>query len=154
MADSRKTVAAQMSALIRGTFGCLDAASEAINDALGRRDGVVSKGTLSRRAHGHAGWPVDEVIALEDIAGRYPVTRMLARRLQRGDTVSGGSLYEFSGLASKEAGEAVAAALSAAESACSDSLSQAIAEADEAERALRRLRERLESVHRAAGGRA
>jgi hypothetical protein len=74
----RRTVNAAMQALIDGTFGCLDAAAETINARLG---GTVSKGTLSKRLSGQLGWPVEEVMALEDAAGRHPVTRMLARRL-------------------------------------------------------------------------
>ena len=122
MPDLRKLVNAQMAALIDGTFGCLDAAAETIN---ARTHGHVSKGTLSKRLSGQLGWPVEDVAALEDAAGRYPVSRMLARRMN--------------------AGEAISAALTAAQSADGD-LTQAIREANEAEAAMRRLREALEAA--------
>jgi len=139
----RRTVNAAMQALIDGTFGCLDAAAETINARLG---GTVSKGTLSKRLSGQLGWPVEEVMALEDAAGRHPVTRMLARRLATRERTAAASLVEASGEASNEAGEAICAALRAAQSADAGELATAIQEAAEGEQALRRLREALEAV--------
>ena len=141
MNDRRKLVNAQMAALIDGTFGCLDAAAETIN---ARTGGAVSKGTLSKRLSGKLGWPVEDVAALEDAAGRYPVSRMLARRMGAKGPTASACLYAASGVASKEAGEAISAALSAAQSADGDRTA-AIREATEAEAALRRLREALEA---------
>ena len=141
MGDLRRVVNAGVQALIDGTYGCLDAAAETIN---ARHGGAVSKGTLSKRLHGLHGWPVEDVMALEDAAGRYPVTRMLARRLDARRDSAAASLYAASGVASKEAGEAVSAALAAAQSADAGELAAAIQEAAEGEAALRRLREALE----------
>ncbi len=142
MTDLRKLVNAQMAALIDGTFGCLDAAAETIN---ARTGGSVSKGTLSKRLAGHLGWPVEDVAALEDAAARYPVSRMMARRMNAEGPTASACLYAASGVASKEAGEAISAALSAAQSADGD-LTEAIREAMEAEAAMRRLREALEAA--------
>ncbi|MFG6566699.1 hypothetical protein [Sulfitobacter sp. 1A13679] len=142
MPDLRKLVNAQMAALIDGTFGCLDAAAETIN---ARTHGHVSKGTLSKRLSGQLGWPVEDVAALEDAAGRYPVSRMLARRMNANGPTASACLYAASGVASKEAGEAISAALSAAQSVDGD-LTEAIREAIEAEAAMRRLREALEAA--------
>ena len=54
-----------MSALIDGTFGCLDAAAETINARLGSS---VSKGTLSKILSGQHQWPAVYIWALEDAA--------------------------------------------------------------------------------------
>lgn len=140
MTDARRMVAAQMAALIDGTFGCLDAAAEAINARLGR---AVCKGTISKRCAGQQGWPVDEVMALEDAAGRWPVTRMMARRLDvRGDSAAA-HLVAQAGVISKEAGEAVAAILAAQQSDCAQHASQAVVEIDQAISALRAARAKL-----------
>ncbi|MBY6160015.1 hypothetical protein KUV73_03985 [Mameliella alba] len=142
MADARRMVAAQMSALIDGTFGCLDAAAEALHARLGR---PVGKGTLSKRLAGQQGWPVDEVCALEDAAGRYPVTRMMARRLDaKGDTAAA-HLVVLAGDISRETGEAVAAILTAQQSDCAGDDASAIAEIDEAIEVLRQARAKLEA---------
>lgn len=142
MTDLRKLVNAQMAALIDGTFGCLDAAAETIN---ARTGGSVSKGTLSKRLSGHLGWPVEDVAALEDAAARYPVSRMMARRMNAEGPTASACLYAASGIASKEVGEAVAAALRTATSADEGERAEAIREAMEAEDAMRRLREALEA---------
>lgn len=125
MAD-RRTLTALMAALIDGTFGCLDAAAETINARWGHG---ASKGTLSKKLHEHLDWTVADVIALEDAAGRYPVTRMLARRLERaGAARAAASLLDHAGGISKEAGEAVAALLTAEQSADAGDRAQAIKE--------------------------
>lgn len=147
MTQTRRLINAAMQALIDGAYGCLDAAAETINARLGTS---ASKGTLSKRLAGQLGWTVEDVIALEDAAGRYPITRMMARRLDARGNTAAASLYAASGLASKEAGEAVSAALQAAQSADAGDLAAAIQEAAEGERALRRLREALE--HRVEAG--
>lgn len=146
MTDPRRLIRSTMSALIDGTYGCLDAAAEAINTRLHLS---VSKGTLSKRMSGQHGWPVDEIIALEDAAGSYPVTRLMVRRLQGRKDASEGCLYRQSGLASREAGEAIAAALNAARVAGGpavdpDDRAEAIREVTEAERAFAALRAQLE----------
>lgn len=143
MADPRRVVNAAMVALIDGSFGCLDAASETVNARLG---GSVGKGTLSKRLSGQLGWPVDEVIALEDAVGRHPVTKIMARRLAGRGPGAAASLFQFSGLASKEAGEAIHAALAAAQSADADDVAAALQEVQEAIDALVRLRDALEGI--------
>ena len=143
--DYRRTINAAMQALIDGTFACLDSAAETIN---ARTGGSTSKGTLSKRMHGALCWTVEEVIALEDAAGRYPVTRMMARRLDARGVTAAACVYAASGAASKEAGEAVNAALAAGQSADAGDIAEAIQEAAEGEAAFRRLREALELQRR------
>lgn len=143
MADLRRLVNSQMSALIDGHYGCLDAAAEAINARTGQ---AVSKGTLSKRLAGQFGWPVDDVMALEDAAGRHPVTRLMARRMAAGGDTARGSMILHAGAISKEAGEAVSAILSAQQSQAAHDNSQAVVEIDEAIEVLRRARAALEAA--------
>ncbi len=141
MADLRRLLNSQMSALIDGQYGCLDAAAETINARTGQS---VSKGTLSKRLSGLHGWPVDDVIALEDASGRHPVTRLMARRLNPDAATARGSMLLHAGAISKEAGEAVNAILAAQQSQADRDTAQAITEIDEAIEALRRARSALE----------
>ena len=134
---TRALINAQMSALIDGTFGCLEAAAEAIQTSTGQ---PVSKGTLSRRLGGHCGWPVDEIAALESAAGHYPITNTLTRRLKPDEGTAGGCILAQAGAISKEAGEAVNAILAAQQSASAKDWAQAVKEIDEAEEVLRRAR--------------
>ena len=140
MAD-RASINAVMAALIEGTFGCLDAAAETIGARWGRG---ACKGTLSKKLALQLDWTVAEVVALEDAAGRYPVTRMLARRLNRSPREVPASMLQQAGLISREAGEAVSAILAAEQSAQADSRAEALREVDEAIEALRQAREILE----------
>jgi len=142
MADPRRMVAAQMAALIEGTYGCLDAAAEALHARLGR---PVGKGTLSKRLAGQQGWPVDEVCALEDAAGRYPVTRMMARRLDPRRAGASAHLVTLAGDISRETGEAVSAILLAQQSEGAGDAERALAEIDEAIEARRAARDKLEA---------
>ncbi len=137
MADLRRLVNSQMSALIDGQYGCLDAAVEAINARSGQG---VCKGTLSKRLACQFGWPVDDVIALEDACARHPVTRLMARRMGGGAETAGGSMLLHAGAISKEAGEAVNAILAAQQSQAAHDSAQAVVEIDEAIEALRRAR--------------
>lgn len=141
MADLRRIVNAQMSALIDGTFGCLDAAAETIN---ARTGGSVSKGTLSKRLSGQLDWPLVDVWALEDAAGRRPTSRLRSLQMDGREATASACLYAASGVASKEVGEAVSSALRAAQSADAGDKADAIREALEAETAMRQLREALE----------
>lgn len=141
MADRRRVINAAMTALIDGSFGCLDAAAETIN---ARTGGSLGKGTLSKRLSGQQGWPVDDVMALEDAAGRYPVTHLMARRLNTASGSAAASVYQSSGRASKEAGEAISAALRAAQSVDGADRACAIQEVSEAIEALTELRHVLE----------
>ena len=137
--NNRAIINSHMQALIDGFYGCLDAACEQIN---ARNGSSVCKGTLSRRLSGDFGWPVEDVWALEDGAGRYPVSRRRASQLQREDSACL-SIYAASGAASKEAGEAVNAALAAAQSTDAGDTATAIREAEEGIEALTALRDSL-----------
>lgn len=143
MVDPRRVTNAAMQALIDGAFGCLDAAAATIAARLGH---PVGKGTLSKRLSGQLGWPVDEVVALEDAAGRYPVTQMMARRLRAAGPGAAACIYAASGCVSKEVGEAVSAALSAAQSADVGDTARALAEIDEGIAALREMRRAVDAL--------
>ncbi|KZY05245.1 MULTISPECIES: hypothetical protein [unclassified Sulfitobacter] len=137
--NHRAIINSHMQALIDGFYHSLDAACEQIN---ARNGSTVCKGTMSRRLNGDFGWPVEDVIALEDGAGRYPVTRRMANRLTDKERAAA-CIYEASGAASKEAGEAVSAALRAAQSADAGHTAGAIREAEEGMQALSDLRDSL-----------
>lgn len=115
--------------MIDGHFHCLDAAAEEINQRTGLS---VQKGTLSRRLQGQFGWPVEEVLALEDACGRRGITRFVARRLKADEGTASGSMLLSAGSISKETGEAVAAILAAQHSDNADDRAQALAEVQEA----------------------
>jgi len=132
-----------MRALV-AAFGCLDAAAEAINL---RGRGGASKGTLSRKMSGSYDWSLVEVVALEDAAGQYPVTRLLARRLQDQAVPGPGSLISDSAGIAKESAEAIGAILAAAQSSRAAQTDDAIREVDEAIEALTVARARLETRH-------
>lgn len=142
MADLRKVVNGQVSAMIDGQFGCLDAAAETIN---ARTNQSVNKGTLSKRLSGQYGWPIDDLVALEDACGHHPITRMLARRLNPDERTARGSMIMHAGAISKEAGEAVSAILAAQQSNCDKDDAQALVEIEEAIEALERARNRIEA---------
>lgn len=141
MSDFRKIVRANMKSLV-DWFGCYDAVAETFNARWG---GGASKGTVSKKVSGNLDWTVADVIALEDASGRYPVTRMLARRLERSPALAGGSLLQDGCSIAKESGEAISAILAADQSTCADEKAQAISEVDEALFALRQARSRLEA---------
>lgn len=141
MADLRLSVSAALSALIARVFGCYDAAAETINARWGRG---ASKGTISKKVAGLLDWTVADVIALEDASGRYPVTKMLARRLERANDPDSCIIQHASSIA-REAGEAVGALLSAAQSADAGDRAQAIKELHDVESAVRMARARLEA---------
>ncbi len=141
MPDFRKIVRANMKSLV-DWFGCYDAVAETFNARWG---GGASKGTVSKKVSGNLDWTVADVIALEDAAGRYPVTRMMARRLEH-RTVAPGSLLQDGSSIARESGEAISAILAAEQSTCADECAQAIKEVDEAMFAMRQARSRLEQV--------
>ncbi len=134
----RADIEAHMRALLAG-HGCLDAASEALNARWGT---AVQKGTLSRRANGELPWTIQDVIGLEDALGRYPVTRMMARRMR---AIPPGDVIAASQAVAKEAGEAVSALMGAALSATTNQRAEAIREIDEAIEALQMARAALEA---------
>ncbi len=131
-------------------MGCYDAVAETLNARWG---GGHSKGTVSRKMNGALDWTLPDVIALEDAAGRYPVTRILARRMGGGGVPADGSLISASSSIAKESGEALAAILSAQQSSCADDCAQAIKEVDDAVEALRIARGRLEARMASEGAR-
>lgn len=133
MADLRRLTNGLMRSLL-GWYGCLDAATEAIN---ARWEGGANKGTLSKKASGALDFTVADVIALEDAAGQFPVTRMLARRLGgAGLPLRDGCLVAAGADIAKETGEAVAALLAASASARAEDATAAITELLEARDAL------------------
>jgi len=120
---------AQMSALIDGHFGCLEAAAETIF----ARTGIpVAKGTLSKRLSGQCGWPADEIAALEDAAGISPVSNSLYRRLNPTVVTACGSMRAQVGVISKETGESVYATMAAQQSARSEDWAVAAVEIQQA----------------------
>ena len=133
MSDLRRLTNGLMRSLL-GWYGCLDAATEAIN---ARWEGGASKGTLSKKAGGSLDWTVADVIALEDAAGQYPVTRLLARRLAgAGAARPSGCLVSASADIARETGEAVAALLAASASAGAEDQAAAVKELLEARAAI------------------
>jgi len=128
----------QMRALLGG-HGCLDAAAEALNARWG---GSVGKGTLSRRACGDLPWSIYDVIGLEDALNRYPVTRMMARRME---DVQRCDIVDAAVNVARESGEAVAALTTAALGATRAQRARAITEIDEAIAAMRAARDELEA---------
>lgn len=134
----RTRIETQMRALLSG-HGCLDAAAEALNARWG---GNVGKGTLSRRASGDLPWTIFDVIGLEDALGRYPLTRMMARRM---DAVHRCNIVDAAANVARESGEAVAALTTAALGASPAQRASAITEIDEAIAAMRSARAELEA---------
>jgi hypothetical protein len=140
MPDLRKISRANMKSIV-DWFGCFDAVAETINARWG---GGASKGTISKKASGTLDWTLADVIALEDASGRFPVTRLMARRLEDRVVMVDSCLMQQSGVIAKESGEAIAAILAAEQSSCANERAQAIKEIDEAMLALRQARTRLE----------
>lgn len=138
MVDIRNIARAHMAALV-DWFGCYDAVAEQFNARWG---GGASKGTVSKKLAGHLDWTIADVIALEDAAGRFPITRLMARRLETRSGIAAGSALTDASSIAKEAGEAIAAILSAEQSSGAHEDAQAVKEIDEAIAALRRARDR------------
>lgn len=141
--SDRRQINAMVAALIDGQRLDLDAAAELIN---ARTGGAVCKGTLSKRLSGQLGWPVEDVVALEDAAGRYPVTRMLARRMDARRPTAAGSIYAASGAVAKETGEAIQATMAAAQSMEAGDLIAALKESLEGHEACGRMVEAIEAA--------
>jgi hypothetical protein len=140
MSDLRQISRANIKSIIEW-FGCYDAVAETINARWG---GGASKGTISKKVSGHLDWTIADLIALEDASGRYPVTRLLARRLENRADNAPASLLLQTGLIARESGEAIAAILAAEQSSCAAENAQAIKEIDDATEALRLARAALE----------
>ncbi|WP_114286007.1 hypothetical protein [Candidatus Halocynthiibacter alkanivorans] len=140
MSDLRQIARANIKSII-DWFGCYDAVAETINARWG---GGASKGTISKKVSGHLDWTIADLIALEDASGRYPVTRLLARRLENRADNAPDCLLIQTGLIARESGEAIAAILAAEQSSCAAENAQAIKEIDDATDALRSARAALE----------
>ena len=133
-----------MTALISGTFGSMDAAAETVNSVL---HGSLGQGTLSKRKKFELAWPLEEVQALQDAAGKYPINNTLVRLQNEAGVASQPTcLFVAVGEASKEAGEAVAAALKAQKSAEAGDITNAILETGESLAATERLLSALEAM--------
>lgn len=142
MLDLRKISRANMKSIV-DWFGCFDAVAETINARWG---GGASKGTISKKVSGTLDWTLADVIALEDASGRFPVTRLMARRLGNRVVMADHGLMTQSGIIAKESGEAVLAILAAEQSSGANEKAQAIKEIDEAMLALRQARSSLEAA--------
>lgn len=142
MPESRLILSAMLQALISGTFGCLDAAALTLDARWGRG---ACKGTLSRKIAGSLDITICDVIALEDAAGRYPITQWLVRRLAI-STPEARDIRLLAGGIARESGEAVASILSAELSDRAGERAQAIVEIDEAIAVLAAARARLEAL--------
>ena len=140
MSDLREVVRRSMRALV-GFYGCYDAAAATISARWGER--ASCKATISKKMNGNADFNIADVIALEDAAGQFPITRMLADRLSRSNQASAVSLTLQVGTSAKEGGEAVAAALAAEHSNDKGKIAQAIVETEEAIKALEIQRDSL-----------
>ena len=141
MTDPRPQINALMRGLISGHYQCFDAAAEILSLRYG---GPPNKGHISKRLSGMYDWTVREIVALEDAAGRYPITEMLGCRNDAGPVVPG-SLIQHAGIISKECGEAVQAILAAEQSSHTDDKAQAVKELCEAIVALEEARQALEA---------
>lgn len=143
MTNARNQVTAHLRTLIDTRLGSYDAAAEHIFERTGEH---VSIGSISKRQSGLQGWPVEQVMALEEASGAYPVTRMMARRVGAPVQYPGtADLTAAAGVIAKEAGEAVHAVLAASASASNGENEKAVAEIDEAIAALRAARNQIEA---------
>ncbi|MCP5085746.1 MAG: hypothetical protein GY952_02925 [Rhodobacteraceae bacterium] len=142
MSDLCRVSRASMKSIV-DWFGCFDAVAETINTRWG---GGASKGTISKKVSGILDRTAMDIIALEDASGRFPVTRLMMRRLRDSVAVDDICLMTQSGIIAKESGEAICAILAAEQSSGADEKAQAIKEIDEAMLALRQARARLEGT--------
>lgn len=139
MPDLRKITHASMRALVE-SYGCYDAVAEVFNARWG---GGSSKGTISKKMSGQLDWTIAEIIALEDASGHHPITRLLARRLEKRSSMIVGDLVAQTGAIAKESGEAIAAILAAEQSFDANECAQAVIEIDEAVAAMELARQKL-----------
>ena len=146
MPDIRLVARAHVKSIV-DWFGCYDAVAETINARWGAAAGTggVSRGTISKKVAGQFDWTISDVIALEDASGRYPVTKLLARRLEDRPAPTSGSLLNDGSIIARESGEAICAILSAEQSSSADDRAGAVKEIDDAIEALKAARVRLEA---------
>jgi endonuclease/exonuclease/phosphatase family metal-dependent hydrolase len=139
MPDLNKLTHRAMRSLVQG-FGCYDAVAEVLNARWGCGS---SKGTISKKMSGQLDWTMADVIALQDAAGEYPITRILARQHEEQPNGVISCLVSHTGVIAKEFGEATNAILAAAQSSCADKRAQAATEIDQAIAALQQGREKV-----------
>lgn len=137
--DVREGVRAAARAMVQ-RIGDLEAAAATIAARFG---GVANKATLSKKMSGALTFTVEDIVALEDALGAYPVTEALARRMSS-DVLVRGCLLEGGAALAKEAGEAVAALMQASSSADAGDRARALQELSEARDALDRCVAQLE----------
>ncbi|PPB79784.1 hypothetical protein LV82_02575 [Albidovulum inexpectatum] len=132
----------------------IDTAMDAMCERYGDHDAIAEliaarwgtntcHATISRKRSGSLSWSVMDVVAIEDALGSYPVTKLLARRIEW--CRSSLSPVDAAKALAKEAGEAIAAMTGAALSGGLSDRAQAITEIDEAIEALRAARAALEA---------
>lgn len=139
MPDVNKLTHRAMRSLVQG-YGCYDAVAEVLNSRWGCG---TSKGTISKKMSGQLDWTLSDVIALQDAAGDYPVTRILARQNEEHPTGVISCLVAHTGVIAKEYGEATNAILSATQSSCADKRAEAVTEIDQAITALEEARRKV-----------
>ena len=139
--DVRMTLRAHMRALSE-RLGGVDGAALTLEARWGE---PVSKSTISRMREGSLEWRLADAVAFEDALGAYPITQLLARRLDAAQAPAAGGLEQHAGGIARELGEAVSAVLVAAGSRSAEDRAAAIKELDEAEAVIRSARRTLEA---------
>ncbi|MGB0661307.1 MAG: hypothetical protein ACPGNV_14175 [Mangrovicoccus sp.] len=147
MPDLRMITHRAMRSIVK-EFGCYDAVAEVLNSRWGCG---ASKGTISKKMSGQLDWTLPDVIALQDAAGEYPITRLLARQKESHAVGEIACLVVQSGIVAKESGEAISAILDAEHSSSADDRAQAVTEIDQAIEALKLARTKLTEGEDAAG---
>lgn len=143
MPDTLRLARAAMKALVQ-SFGCYDAVASTIH---GRFGIPVSRGTISKKMSGHLEFTLPDIIALQEAAGRHPVTDILSRQRANQPDDPGDNLINHGASITKECGEASVATLRAAQAArCADTRAEARNEIAEAINALNRADARLASL--------
>ncbi|MAC81469.1 MAG: hypothetical protein CML66_25800 [Rhodobacteraceae bacterium] len=116
-----QTIHMHMRGLVSGTSKLASAASY-----ISERWGCgTDASTISRKMEEQRNWTIKDVLALEDATGRFPVTLAMYARIQDLQPAKPLDVIDAAGAMSKEAGEAVAAALALSKRG---STAQAIAE--------------------------
>lgn len=154
MSIYRQGINTRIKALILSPeIGGYDAAAEIINTSRPKHSQKVHKGTFTKRFNKNLEWPTGDWMALEDAAGRYPVSRYIsARRIQD----ASGDEATFSHLETmKEGHDAVMAQAMAETTNSPDVVLEAIEETQEvrdlADRDMKALQAKLQSLLKGGG---